>query len=171
MDQNLNKGGSEMDGRMAQICRKQNSFVVYVLLTFLALVISSGCVPKVKLVGEYDAIVDKAVTDLQEQTDTFFVKIKTDSNYEANKGFYDDIQAKITTLIRRSEVIEEGLKKNPLTQNFKDLQIQYQELANRNKKGFSDKYLESAKKAFDQSFRAILANLLYLKWNQTQPSK
>lgn len=160
-----------MDDRIARICKKQNSSVVYVLLTFLVLLIFSGCVPKVRLVGEYDRILDNAVTDLQEKTDTFFVKIKTNSDYEANKGFYDDVQAKITTLTRRSEVIEEGLKKHPLTQNFKDLQLQYQELADQNKKGFSKKYLESAKKALDQSFRAILTNLLYLKWNQTLPSK
>ena len=147
-----------MDSRTAQRCRRQNSIIVYLLLTFLALVITFGCVPKVKLVGEYDGIIDKAVTDLQEQTDTFFSKMKTasttDSAYEANKGFYDDVQ-----------------KRNPLTQNFKDLQAQYQDLADQNKKGFSSKYLESAQKAFDQSFRAILSNLLYLKWNQSQPSK
>lgn len=164
-----------MGSRMAQRYRRQNSIIVFLLLTFLALVITFGCVPKVKLVGEYDGIIDKAVTDLQEQTDTFFSKMKTastaDSAYEANKEFYDDVQGKITTLIRRSEVIEEGLKRNPLTQNFKDLQAQYQELADQNNKGFSSRYLESAQKAFDQSFRAILANLLYLKWNQTQPSK
>ena len=163
-----------MDCQMARGCRKQNTIIVYMLLTILAMVIS-GCVPKVKLVGEYDSILDKAVTDLQEQTDTFFSKMKTDSTtnsaYEANKEFYDDVQGKVTTLIRRSEVIEEGLKKSPLTQNFKNLRTQYQDLADQHKKGFSSKYLESAQKAFDQSFRAILTNLLYLKWNQTQPSK
>jgi hypothetical protein len=164
-----------MESRMVQRCRRQKSIIEYLLITLIAMMISSGCIPKVKLVGEYDEIIDKAVTDLQEQTDVFFLKMKgdlsADSTYEANKGFYNDVQGKISMLIRRSEVIEEGLKRNPLTQNFKDLQTQFLDLADQHKKSFSSKYLESAQKAFDQSFRAILANLLYLKWNQTQPSK
>lgn len=159
------------------IMAKQKRFFVVQIWIFSFLLISalSGCAFKVKLVGEYDEIIDKSVTELQKQTATFFSKLKTtlppDNSYEANKEFYDDVQGKLSVLILRSEVIEEGLKKNPLTKNFKDLQLQYQELSEQHKQNPPKKYFESAEKAFNQSFRAILENLLYLKWNQTQPKK
>jgi hypothetical protein len=129
----------------------------------------------VKLVGEYDQIVDQSVTDLQQSTVTFFTKMKAASNadraYELNKEFYADANGKISTLIVRSELIEEGLKKKSLTKNFKDLQLQYLELLAAHKENPSARYFKSAEKAFDQSFRAILKHLLYLKWNQTQPAE
>ncbi len=155
--------------------RKLYTAIAYLLPVFLTAAILSGCAFRVKLVGQYDEITDRSVTEIQQQTAAFFWKMKTaspeDAAYKTNKGFYDDVQGRITTLIRRSEVIEEGLARNPLTRNFKDLQTQYEELAAQHEKGFSSKYLQSAEKAFDRCFRAILAHILYLKWNQTQPQK
>jgi hypothetical protein len=153
--------------------QKSSAFPVYSILILLFVSAMSGCAFKVKLVGEYDQIVDKSVTELQQSTVTFFTKMKAASNadrtYELNKDFYAEAEGKISTLIVRSEVIEEGLKKNPLTKNFKDLKLQYLELSTEHKKNPSARYFESAEKAFNQSFRAILEHLLYLKWNQTQP--
>ncbi len=146
---------------------------MYFISVLLLISSISGCALKVKLVGEYDQIVDKSVTELQQLTVTFFTKMKTasdaDRTYAVNKEFYADANGKISTLIARSEVIEEGLNKNPLTENFKELKNQYDELAKEHKNKPSKKYFESAEKAFNQSFRAILEHLLYLKWNQTQP--
>lgn len=153
--------------------RKLSILPTYSILILLLVSAISGCAFKVKLVGEYDQIVDKSVTELQQSTVTFFTKMKaaSDANriYELNKDFYADADGKISTLIVRSEVIEEGLKKNPLTKNFKDLKLQYTELSTEHKKNPSARYFESAEKAFNQSFRAILEHLLYLKWNQTRP--
>lgn len=155
--------------------KRQNNLILWIVSLFLIISVCSGCALTVKLVGEYDAIVDNAVTDLQKETAVFFSKMKTassaDTTYKANKDFYDDAHGKVSTLIIRSEVIEQGLKRNPLTKNFKDLQLQYQDLAEQHKKIPSKKYFESAEKAFNQSFRAILENILYLKWNQTQSKK
>ncbi len=145
------------------------------LLIFLIL---SGCTFQVKLVGEYDEILDKSVTELQELTASYFASLKfseqgdPELSYKSNKAFYRHVQGKIATLIRRSEVIEQGLKRNPITSNFKDLQLQYADLATQHKKqNLSKRYIESSEKAFDQSFRAILENILYLKWNQSQPNR
>lgn len=160
------------------ICERRKgagSIITWLIPLIFIISLSSGCTFKVKMVGEYDEILDKSITEIQEQTATFFSKMKsaspTDLQYEANMEFYDSAQGKISTLIRRSEVIEKGLKTNPLTKNFNELQLQYQDLAAQHKKGFTSKYLESAEKAFDMSFRAIMENLLYLKWNQSQPKK
>lgn len=152
---------------------------IFCVLTVLLIFITSGCAFKVKLVGEYDEIIDKSVTELQESTVTFFSIMESasdvDRTYENNKKFYADTEGKLSALILRSEIIEGGLKINPLTRNLKDLKAQYAELKTthlnekNNNKAPSKKYFQSAEKAFNQSFRAILENLLYLKWNQTQP--
>ena len=153
--------------------RKLLIIPAYSILILLLVSAISGCAFKVKLVGEYDQIVDKSITELQQSTVKFFTKMKAASDsdriYELNKDFYADAEGKISTLVVRSEVIEEGLKKNPLTKNFKDLKLQYLELSTEHKKNPSARYFEGAEKAFNQSFRAILKHLLYLKWNQTQP--
>lgn len=150
----------------------QNLIIAW-LMTLLLITTVSGCAFKVKLVGEYDEVIDKSVTELQQDTVTFFAKLKSskspDNSWEANKEFYNDTKGKLSVLILRSEVIEKGLKRNPITRNFKDLQAQYNDFEQRHKKGLSKKYIESAEKAFLQSFRAIMENILYLKWNQSQP--
>jgi hypothetical protein len=159
---------------MFQKFRRRCNVMVWLLPSFMMLFFCTGCVPRVKLVGEYDEILDRSVTEIQEQTATFFLKMRTasteDALYEVNTWFYHDVQGKIAALIRRSEVIEEGLQKKPLTRNFKELRLQYLELAEQHKKGFSKQYIESAETAFDQSFRAILKNILYLKWSKPPPS-
>ena len=153
-------------------CIRQNNLILWIVSLFIIISLCSSCAFKVKLVGEYDGIVDKTVTDLQKETAVFFSKMQTampaDTTYETNKDFYDNSLGKVSTLILRSEVIEEGLKRNSLTKNFKALELQFQELAKEHKKNPSKKYFESSEKAFNQSFRAILKNILYLKWNQTQ---
>ncbi len=162
-----------MDQPITNNSKCLNNLIPWLLPLFLLLTIFSGCGFKVKLVGEYDAIVDKSVTSLQEQTATFFSKMHTSSpnerSYESNKEFYNNVKGKVSALIIRSEVIEEGLKRNPLTKNFQDLKLQYEELSKQHKKKASKIYFKSAEKAFNQSFRAILENILYLKWNQSQP--
>lgn len=130
----------------------------------------SGCAFKVKLVGEYDAITDRAVTELHQMTSSFFEKLLNSSgeeaSYEANRDFYDQVNGDVSALIIRAKVIEEGLKRNPLTRNFIDLQKQYEDLAELHMTSPSEEALLSAEAAFEQSFRAILEQLLFLKWNQ-----
>jgi hypothetical protein len=157
----------------ARNTQKDLSNILTRLTALIMIVLLTGCAFKVKLVGEYDEITDKAFTDLQKKTASFFYKLKTSSgadiSYEANMKFYEDAQGDVSALILRAQVIEEGLKRNPMTKNFNDLQKQYDDLAILHKTAPPKKAFESAEKAFDQSFRAILENLLYLKWNQTQP--
>lgn len=145
----------------------------YGLLSVLLILLLAGCIPKVKLVGGYDEITDQAVTDLHRKTATFFAKLKTsagaDASYEANKKFYEEVQGDVAVLILRAAVTEEGLKGNPLTKNFENLQKQYEDLAELHKTSPPPKAMKSAEDAFDQSFRAILENLLFLKWNQDLP--
>lgn len=153
---------------------KSSTYKAFVTIAvFAILTLAAGCAFKVKLVGEYDEITDKGVSELHKKTAAFFSKLKSasgsEASYDANKEFYEEAQGDVAALILRAEVIEEGLKKNPLTKNFKDLQKQYEDLAELHKTSPPKKAVESAEKAFEQSFRAIIENLLYLKWYQTQP--
>ncbi len=157
---------------------RKNGFIsgVMVWLILISLIGSlTGCAINVRLVGDYDEITDNTVIDLHQKTASFFSKMKTDSgeeaSYEANKNFYNDVQGDVTALILRAEVVEEGLKRNPLTRNFKDLQKQYSDLESLHKTSTSKKVFESAEKAFEQSFRAICTHIMYLKWNQEEKDK
>jgi hypothetical protein len=141
-------------------------FIIFIILAVQTL----GCSFKVRLVGEYDEITDQAVTELYKKTKGFFLKLQRasgqEASYEENKGFYEEVQGDIAVLILRAEITEENLKRNPLTQNFKDLQEQYDDLELLHKTMPNKKALQSAEEALDRSFRAIVENLLYLKWNQ-----
>jgi len=65
--------------------------------------------------------------------------------------------------------LEEGLKKTPLTDNFKDLSKQYDDLETLHQTPYNKDVILKAQEAFDQSFRAIVKHLIYMKWNQEQP--
>lgn len=144
-------------------------------VTALILLLIIGCSGlKVKLVGEYDDILDKSVHQIESKTTAHINNILNnqgsgDGSYEQSKQFYSEIKGEVQALIVRAEVIEEGLKLTPLTDNFKKLQGQYDDFEKLHQMSFDEKVIESAQEAFDQSFRAIVKHLIYMKWNKDQP--
>lgn len=136
---------------------------------------SAGCAFKVRLVGEYDAITDQAVTALQQKTAAFFARVQSasgnDAAYDNFKGFYAQAKGDIAVLVLRAEISEEGLKHQPLADNFRSLASQYDDLQTLHRTSPGPAVWQSAEKAMDQSFRAVMENLLFLKWNQTQPGQ
>jgi hypothetical protein len=92
-----------------------------------------------------------------------------DGSYENNKNFYSEAKGEIKALITRAEFLEDGLKRTPLTDNFKDLLKQYDDLEVLHQTPLSKEVLAKAQEAFDQSFRAIVKHLVFLKWNQARP--
>lgn len=153
--------------------RKNRQFIkywlpVYVLLLFV------NCTLKVKLVGEYDEIVDNSIHQVESKTTAFLKKV-IDNNgigegsYQESSEFYSEMRGEVQSLIVRSEVIETGLKRMPLTENFKELARQYDDLEILHKTAFNKDVFEKAQEAFEQSFRAIVKHLIYLKWNQEPP--
>jgi hypothetical protein len=142
-----------------------------ILIMFIILAVqTAGCAFRITLVGDYDEITDQSVAELYKKTKVFFSKLIRasghEASYEANKPFYEEVQGHIAALILRADVTEKALKRNPLTKNFKDLQQQYDDLELLHKTMPDKKALQSAEQALDQSFRAIVENLLYLKWKQ-----
>ena len=140
----------------------------------LILFLLSGCAFKVKLVGQYDDIVDKSVHQIESKTTAHIKNIidnkgKADGSFDQSKHFYSYIRGEVQALVVRAEALEEGLKRTPLTDNFKDLSKQYDDLEILHQTPFNKDVLLKAQEAFDQSFRAIVKHLIYMKWNQEKP--
>lgn len=134
----------------------------------------AGCAFKVKLVGQYDDIVDKSVHQIESKTTAHIKKIidnkgKADGSFDQSKQFYSDVRGEVQALVVRAEALEEGLKRTPLTDNFKDLSKQYDDLEILHQTPYNKDVILKAQEAFDQSFRAIVKHLIYMKWNQKQP--
>ena len=69
------------------------------------------CSCAVVLVGPYDEVTDKAISDLETKTEQFLAKMEsTKGSYEANKSFYDDAKASIRAIRLRAELY--GTEKN-----------------------------------------------------------
>jgi len=145
-----------------------NQIFLWTLIALLSL-FSSGC--SIKLVADYDPVIDKTVTELQQSTAAFFTKMKTasdaDRTYDKNKAFYADAKAVVSSLILRSKIIEQDLKKTSLTDNFVSLDKLYDELEKEHKNNPSKIYFKSSEAAFDQAFRAIIKHMVFLKWNKS----
>jgi hypothetical protein len=95
------------------------SFLIIALLTL------SSCA--VMLVGPYDEVTDKAVTDLESKTELFFAKLaNTHGRYEDNKSFYNETKASLSAIKLRAELYPKNggeLKAiDLLTDNFKNLE-------------------------------------------------
>ena len=82
-----------------------------VLLMSLAL---AGCT--VKLVGDYDEHLDKGVSQLQKDVETFLVKLESSADrpedkvesYDKNKKVYDDFRVAVSVLRVRADSVERG---------------------------------------------------------------
>ena len=134
-----------------------------------------ACTFTVKFAGNYDEITDIKVSDLRAETATFLSWMEAgldveEGGYEANRDFYFRVYAEVDGLVDRAAVMEEGLKKMPLKDNFMALKQQYEDLETLHRIGLNAQVLASAREAFDQSFRAIVKHLIFLKWNKQEPA-
>ena len=92
-------------------------------LALLAVLFSSCAV---MLVGPYDEITDKAITDLAYRTQLFFAKTEADgSGYAANASFYRDAHASLRAIRLRAELYPKNTGElkaiDLLSQNFDNL--------------------------------------------------
>lgn len=83
------------------------------LATFLIAIALSGCTT-IKLVGDYDEQIDKGVTQLQKDVETFLVKLEATADkpadrvesYDKNKKFYEDAKVALSGLRVRADSME-----------------------------------------------------------------
>jgi hypothetical protein len=68
----------------------------------LAAAMLVGCFATVKLIGDYDDVIDKGVTDLQQKAESYFVRLQSDPNTPYDQSVYDDLSVRLTTLKTRA---------------------------------------------------------------------
>ena len=83
------------------------------LAAFLIAITLGGC-STIKLVGDYDEQIDKGVTQLQKDVETFLVKLEATAekpadkveSYDKNKKFYEDAKVALSGLRVRADSME-----------------------------------------------------------------
>jgi hypothetical protein len=90
-----------------------SGFSVFRLAIFCLALALSGC-STVKLVGDYDEQIDRGVTRLQKDVETFLVKLEESANkpadkvegFEKNRKFYQDTKVTLSGLRVRADSME-----------------------------------------------------------------
>jgi hypothetical protein len=102
--------------------RTQNPVLLWVMGLLLVFV-QFGCTP-IKLVSDYDDVIDKGVSAVQRDTETFLVKLESSpgderapvAGYEANVPFYRDMKVSVSALRVRADATD----RNSLTVQMLD---------------------------------------------------
>lgn len=102
--------------------RKQNPFALWVMALLLVFA-QFGCAP-IRLVSDYDDVIDRGVSAVQRDTETFLVKLESSpgderapvAGYEANAAFYRDMKVSVSALRVRADATD----RNSLTVQMLD---------------------------------------------------
>lgn len=130
---------------------------IYLSIIFLLALMLSGCTT-IKLVGDYDEQIDRGITALQKDMETFFVKLEEFDGemvapYNGNNYFYGKTKVAISSLRIRADAME----RNSITVRMLDrLQANFNELAVDHKEGIHKKELPLYRGGFNSQFTAIL---------------
>jgi hypothetical protein len=138
-----------------------------VLLILPLLIVSSACT--VRLVGEYDEVIDHSLTEFQQKTEAFLSHLEAEhgnpgASYAKNVDFYNDAQASISTMRVRAaaqpkkEILVQQL--DLLKRSMEDLRKLHQSAG---ADGLGDGAIEAARSALEVHLEAILKLELALK--------
>lgn len=72
-------------------------------LLALAVIALAGCTPK--LIGDYDDTFDQGVTAVEQKTELYLAKLKSNPNTPFDQGFYDDITSSLAVLKTRAAAL------------------------------------------------------------------
>jgi hypothetical protein len=150
-------------------------FVSFFLLLVLAGALStSGCA--IRLISDYDSVLDQDVTALQQSTETFLNQLDTQvgmpsAAYGANSDFYVKANASLRTMSTRaasqpkSKIIVGEI--GALQKTFDDMQQLHQL---NGAKGLSSANIANIRSALESEFTSILTLELALKSHSGVPS-
>jgi hypothetical protein len=160
MNQNaLMKGGFRiMDNKYMKTRYKYH--VVTLSLVIALMAVSLGCT--VKLIADYDEIIDKTATDLQGKIETFLTRMErtagtSEGEYDNNTAFYDEIKGVLSSMKVRARAIP----KNELTvqhielieENIENLRKLHEK---QKEKGLTKTYIDPARTALNTQFTALI---------------
>src|SRR5712691_5536460 len=126
------------------------------LLAIAALtVLATSCA--VVLVGPYDEVTDKAISDLETKTEQFLAKMEsTKGGYDGNKSFYDDARASIRAIRLRAELYGTDKNKGELD-DIDKLQQAFDQLAELHQTGaLAGRAGTTARSLIETNFQALL---------------
>ena len=137
------------------------------LLILPLLVFSLACT--VRLIGEYDEVIDHSLTDFQQKTEAFLSHLEADhghpeASYAKNVDFYNNALASISTMRLRAaaqpkkEILVQQL--DLLKQSMEDLRKLHQTAG---PDGLTDGPIEAARSALEVHLESILKLELALK--------
>jgi hypothetical protein len=139
---------------------KLKTGLILPLILVLLLTFTSGC--SVKLISDYDQLIDQYATELQSDIETFLIKMERlagteEGTYTANTDFYDGIQGTLTTLALRAEMLDDNkivVEQIVLLQENMENLRKLHEL--QGVKGLGKDLIEPMRVAFNTQFKAIV---------------
>lgn len=138
------------------------------IFTFItAFLVFTSC--KVTLLAPYDEITDKIVTEMQEATSAFFVKLESEPTsaamkYEQQKEFYQKLKVKAATVRIRNKAID---KNKTVVSMINELEANVNRLETLHKGKANGLLLPEEvmllKDAFETQYSAIIRFMMALK--------
>ena len=147
--------------------RRNRATVVALLTVSLALAVSTGCA--VKFIGDYDQAIDTGVSDVQQQAEVYFGRLKADPSTPYDPNFYNDINAQLVVLKTRAHILRQN---QIIEQQLQELQGQFDRLQTLDKgmtRPFPIGAIEAAESALTISVESILRLELALKSGKAAP--
>ncbi len=130
------------------------------IILILLFTLFSGC--SVKLISDYDQLIDQYATQLQSAIETFLIKMERsagtpEGSYAKNTGFYDEIQGTLTTLLIRAETTDDSKIVAEqiilLQENLENLRKLHE---GQGEKGLTQALTGPMRAAFNTQFRAVI---------------
>ena len=79
------------------------TFLYRLAAALAVLTLVAGCA--IRLIGDYDDTIDQGVTDVQQRTELYFAKLRSDPLTPYDASFYDDIAARLAVLKTRAAAL------------------------------------------------------------------
>ena len=96
---------------------RSRPFISQLLVTLWAvLLLTGGCT--LRLIGDYDDVIDRGITDFQQKIESRFTKLETAPETPYDPAFYDELHAQLATLQSRARA---SAKKEILVKQLDDL--------------------------------------------------
>jgi hypothetical protein len=124
---------------------------------------------KVTLIGDYDDVLDKGITDLQQTAETYFAKLLSTPATPYDQSFHDGVHARLAVLTSRAATLP---KYTIISQQLNNLATQFanfQQLDQTATRPISAAVVNPAESAIDTSIEAILKLEIALKRTGNPP--
>jgi hypothetical protein len=83
--------------------RKRATLVRALLVLTVAAFLLAGCA--VRLIGNYDDVIDAGITDVQQKAELYFAKLQSTPSTPYDQGFYDDVDSHLAVLKSRAAAL------------------------------------------------------------------